>query len=95
MRLDSIKFGEIGQLFAKTDRNSIFLRDLVFGLNISFDRKRQLFCVHLDPGWTPDLGSWAPSKNTWRSIGLRVTSGLSKDEFLSRFEPLIFVRGGL
>lgn len=77
----------------KSARNPIFPIDLLFGLNIPFARKRQLFCVDLDPGWTPDLGYWTPPKNAWRSIDLGAFSGLPKAEFLRRFGPPICIRG--
>lgn len=95
MSLNSKKLLKAGRIFVDTVCDCIFARDLCVGLNIPFVRNRQLFCVVLDPGWTPDLACHSRPKNTWRSMGLRLLRTPLFPTFLCRFGPPIYIRGGL
>lgn len=95
MDLNSKNFPGLSRALEKSARNPIFPNNLLIGLNIPFARKRRLFCVDLDPRWTPESRRYGSLKITWRSIGFDHFKGVIQGNFSCRFGPPICVRGAV
>lgn len=95
MVLDSKKFSEYVSISDNLVPNHIFPKVLLIGLNMLLSPSYSLFCVDLDPRWTPESGHYKRRKNAWSSIGFQYFFGLSSVGVLCRFGPPICGKGGV
>lgn len=95
MVLGSKKFPSKTPARAMFGRSLIYLQVLSVGLNIPLSPAYPLFCVDLDPRWTPESGICKRRKNGWSSMVFRCFAGLRSAGVSRRFGPPIRGKGGV